>query len=194
MFDNTYLRGLLSNRDAIFLSSPSPLSPASISFPSLSIMTVNGIACTPNSCAAALSQPCRSDSCIHVIPRRFTASSQLVRSWSSDTPIMPSPLSLYLLYVATSPGMSRRHGPHQLAQKSITVTLCFAASSSAETSFPSMLDILKSGIMLAVSSVCTAVVGLICAVLFVFWPHDASSVVIANIGIMLRILMLYDVL
>ena len=46
---------------AIRISSSPPLSPASMSFPSLSIITVNGMDCTPNIFAAVLSQPCRSE-------------------------------------------------------------------------------------------------------------------------------------
>src|SRR5262249_34278068 len=42
--------------------------------------------------------------------------------WSSETPMMTKPLSWYFLCNVTRPGISLRHGGHQVAQKSKITT------------------------------------------------------------------------
>ena len=47
------------------------------------------------------------------------------QSWSRsrETPMISNPSLWYLLYIFTRVGLKLRQGPHQLAQKSIMVTL-----------------------------------------------------------------------
>src|SRR5688572_6523292 len=65
--------------------------------------------------------------------------------WSKETPKISKPLSLYLLYIFTTFGFSRRQGPHQEAQKSISTYLPFKEESDFEP--PSGVGKVKSGAM-----------------------------------------------
>src|ERR1700761_8340630 len=64
-------------------------------------------------------------------------------SESSEMLNTVKPLSLYLLYAATTFGFSARQGPHQLAQKSISTYL--PRKEESETDFPLVSGRVNSG-------------------------------------------------
>ena len=75
-------------------------------------------------------------------------------SLSSDTPSTVNPLSLYLLKALTTLGFSARHGPHQLAQKSMSTYR--PLKSFNDTLLPSVSGCTKSGAILPIASALVA--------------------------------------
>ena len=96
--------------------------------------TVWGMAGTPYSSAPAEFQYFRSDICFQVRLSSAMAFTQLAESRSSDTPRISKPASWYSLYISTTSGLALRHGPHQLAQKSISSTFPWCTSDTFRSS------------------------------------------------------------
>ena len=110
---------------ASFSCSSSPCRPRARIIPSPSISTVWGILLTAYSLAASQFQYFRSVIYGQVMFSFLIASFQESALWSKDTPTISKFLFLYLAYASTRFGISRRQGPHQLAQKSTSTVLPF---------------------------------------------------------------------
>src|SRR5205814_1665237 len=93
-----------------------------ITLPSLSNRKLVGIWSTKYVAATLLSHPPLSFTWVYFILSRLIAFNQSFFLLSSETPNTSNPLSLYLLYNLTTPGLACLQGPHQLAQKSISTT------------------------------------------------------------------------
>lgn len=81
------------------------------------------MALTPYILAVFAFYPTLSITCVKLILSATTACNQSFFLLSIDTPNTSNPFDLYLLYNFTTLGLDARHGPHQLAQKSIKTTL-----------------------------------------------------------------------
>src|SRR5690606_34026085 len=113
IFKNDYFKS-----SATLASNSSPLKFFATIMPFSSNKNVAGIDSTAYSLAISSSQYFRLDTCNQVNLSSAIALVQASFSRSKETPITLNPLSLNLLYKATTCGFSRRHGPHQAAQKS----------------------------------------------------------------------------
>lgn len=137
------------NIDFILLFKVSPVKSRATMFPLLSSKKVLGICSTSYKAAIGSSQPFKLETCIHVNLSFAMAFFHCSTSSSKETPIITNPLECNSLYNATTFGFSIRHGLHQDAQKSISVT--FPNDFFKEIVFPSGDSAEKSGAFLVPS-------------------------------------------